>query len=166
MNRTGSITEPSNTPHTPGAGPVGPGIQSSPNLPPNFNPEQPIKTMTLHCLAIESPKNIPFVLSLAASRLTSRNGNRTISVESPPPEREDDLPRVQSGKENTFLDPKDLTPPTPLISGSIPYTDELEYSLAGQDTSEGDIVVDLGIFIYILHVCVRLLFLHYFVFMF
>jgi hypothetical protein len=73
--------------------------------------------------------------------LTSRNGNRLISVKSPPPEKEDDLPRIQSGKENTFLEPP-LTL-TPLISGSMLYTDELEYSLAGQDTTEGDMVVDL-----------------------
>lgn len=103
--------------------------------------------MTLHCVAVENPKDIPFICSLSPSRLGSRgarstppanfslspagvstdklilNGNGTASDEKP------DKSEGASHNASTF---------NPNF-----YSDELEYQEGSIDPTEGDVVADI-----------------------
>ena len=91
--------------------------------------------MTLTCVAVESPKNIPFVLSLSFSRLASRNTTC--------------LPSNSSSSNDINLKGRDddgnTVAVTPVVTAfdSKSYTDELEYQEGGKNSGEGDIVTDI-----------------------
>ena len=92
-------------------------------------------TMTLSCLAVENPKNIPFILSLSSSQLVSRNaGGCVISY---PPVGDSN---VKPSKEEGTL-PLSITPSS--VFDNSAYTDELEYLDGGRGYTEGDMVTDI-----------------------
>ena len=108
-----------------------PGLNAS-----KIGAESPLaNTMTLSCLAVENPKNIPFILSLSSSQLVSRNAGGCV-ISYPPVGNSN----VTSLKEEGTL-PSSITPSS--IFDNSAYTDELEYMDGGRGYTEGDMVTDI-----------------------
>jgi hypothetical protein len=105
--------------------------------------------MILCCLAVESPKDLSFVLNIPPARLASRNASDQAT--SRPTSGQ---PRVTMEKveEDGVTDGPDSSPNRNSVTKGVnclriyssnQYTDEVEYEVANHDLSEGDIVVDL-----------------------
>ena len=109
--------------------------------------------MVLHCVAVENPKNIPFIFSLSSSRLGSRSGcaglkeTSTSTSTSAPPSVSAVDKAAATTEEGTPANKENGKQKTPLPSALNPYayTDECEYLEGVHASDEGDIVADLDI---------------------
>jgi Ubiquitin carboxyl-terminal hydrolase len=102
--------------------------------------------MVLHCVAVENPKNIPFVFSLSTSRLGFRNAGATLSSQNTTNSAADAAGN-KNGSEDKGKDGsregKESDQRAVSAQSSNPYTDEAEYLERHLDKSEGDLVTDL-----------------------
>jgi Ubiquitin carboxyl-terminal hydrolase len=102
--------------------------------------------MVLHCVAVENPKNIPFIFSLSTSRLGFRNAGATLfsqnTVNSPADAAGSKNGPEEKGKDGT-REGKESDQRAASAQSSNPYTDEAEYLERHLDKSEGDLVTDL-----------------------
>ena len=102
--------------------------------------------MVLHCVAVENPKNIPFIFSLSTTRLGYRNAGATLSSNSIANNAGDpagnkngsDEKGKEGGRDGKEPDQKNM-----IAQSSNPYTDDAEYLERYLDKSEGDLVTDL-----------------------
>lgn len=107
--------------------------------------------MVLHCVAVENPKNIPFIFSLSSSRLGSRSGCAGLNITSTSTAASATANAAEKpatpGQEDTSGHKENGQIKTPLPSALNPYayTDECEYLEGVNASDEGDIVADLDI---------------------
>ena len=101
--------------------------------------------MTLHCVAVENPKDIPFICSLSPSRLGSRSARATPPANfnlSPAGGATEKFSSDGAASDDKADEDEGSSHTTSAFNPNF-YTDQLEYQEGSLDPTEGDIVADL-----------------------